>query len=146
MIYLGSDHAGYKLKETLKVYLEKLGHHVVDMGADEYNPKDDYPDFITPVALKVALHTGSQGIILGYSGQGEAMNANRIKGVRATVYYGSSMDIIKLSRQHNDSNILSLGAGFLTPTQAKKAVKLWLETKFSGHERHIRRLKKIDKQ
>jgi len=161
IIFLGSDHAGFALKEKFKKYLTELGYQTKDLGNFVYDEKDDYPDFILPVARAVAADPErSRGIILGGSGQGEAMVANRIKGARAAVYYGSpefpevkprgkrgltsGKDIIRLSREHNDANILSLAARFITEEEAKKAVKLWLETPFSKEERHIRRIKKID--
>ncbi len=144
-IYIGTDHAGYELKEGLKIYLKDLGHDVEDKGAFEFDEQDDYPDFIFPVAKAVAGDVKSKGIILGGSGQGEAMAANRIKGIRAAIYYGGEEEIIKLSREHNNANILSLGARFLDLKEAKKAVKMWLETPFSDEERHTRRISKIDK-
>jgi len=145
MIYLGSDHAGYKLKEALEIYLKELGYDVSDNGTENPNLEDDYPDFITPVACKVSENSlENRGIILGGSGEGEAMMANRFKNVRAGVYYGGPLDIIKLSREHNDSNILSLGARFMTEEEAKKAVKMWLETPFPEEERHQRRIQKIE--
>jgi len=99
-----------------------------------------------PVAKEVAKNPNkNKGIILGGSGQGEAMVANRIKGVRAVVYYGGPKKIIKLSREHNNANILSLGARFLTEDEAKKMVKLWLQTPFSNEKRHKRRIKKLEK-
>jgi len=143
-IYIGSDHAGFELKEKLISFLEELGHEVKDFGAREYDAEDDYPDFIIPVAQSVSKDTESKGIILGGSGQGEAMAANRISGARAAVYYGGEKEIITLSREHNDANILSLGASFLEDKEAKETVKLWLETPFSKEERHTRRIKKID--
>ncbi len=139
-IYIGADHAGFELKEGLKPYLEELGHEVVDKGAHALDAKDDYPDYIDPVAAAVSTEPLSFGIVIGGSGQGEAMASNRIKGVRAAVYYGGNEEIIKLSREHNNANVLSLGARFMDLAEAKKAVKLWLETKFSEDERHIRRL------
>jgi len=144
-IFLGADHAGYMLKEEIKKYLLNSGYEVEDKGAYNLNPKDDYPDFIVPVAKAVAKNKNSRGIIFGSSGQGEAIVANRIKGVRAALYYGSNIEIVKLSRTHNNANILSLGARFLTKEQAKEAVELWLNTDFSNEERHIRRIGKIDK-
>lgn len=144
-IFLGSDHAGYNLKEEVKKYLQKEGYDIEDKGANELNEKDDYPDFIFPVAKEVAKNPSSKGIIFGASGQGEAIAANRIKGIRAALYYGHSLKIVKLSRTHNDSNILSLGARFLDKKEAVEAVKLWLNTDFSSKERHIRRVKKLDK-
>ncbi len=143
-IFFASDHAGFELKEVLKKYLFDSDYEIKDFGAFTYDEKDDYPDFIRKVAEAVANDPErSRGIILGGSGQGEAMTANRFKNVRAAVYYGGSTDIIKLSRDHNDANILSLGARFLSEKEAKNAVKLWLETKFSGEERHKRRIRKI---
>lgn len=145
-IYIATDHAGYELKEAIASYVEKdLGYTVADMGAHQNDPNDDYPDFISLAAQEVSHDpSGSRGIILGGSGQGEAIVANRYPKVRAAVYYGGSLDIIKLSREHNNSNILSLGARFITVDEAKAAVKLWLETSFVEEERHIRRLKKIE--
>lgn len=145
MIYLATDHRGFELKEKIKEWLKEWGYEFQDFGAFEYNPDDDYPDFIHKAAQAVAKDPeNNKGIILGGSGQGEAMVANRYKGVRAAVYYGYSDEKIKLSREHNNTNILSLGASFLTEEEAKKAIKLWLETPFSGEERHTRRIKKID--
>ena len=144
-IFLGADHAGFKLKEEVKKYLLKSGFEVEDEGAHNFDKDDDYPDFIAPVARKVANNKNAMGIIFGASGQGEAIAANKVKGIRATVYYGSNLEIVKLSRTHNNSNILSLGARFLTKEVAIEAVKRWLETDFSNEARHIRRVKKIDK-
>ena len=146
MIYLGTDHAGFELKEELKKYIsEDIGLEVKDLGNLKFDKNDDYPDWIFPVAKKVAEEENAQGIILGGSGQGEAMAANRFPGVRAALCYDYNEDIIKLSRTHNNANILSLGARFLTIGEAKKAVKLWLETNFPGDERHERRINKLDK-
>ncbi len=142
-IYIGSDHAGYELKEKLKVYLSGLNYKIEDMGAFEFKKDDDYPDFIRPVAQAVADNTESMGIILGGSGQGEAMSANKIAGARATIYYGGNPDIIKISRQHNNCNILSLGSRFITEEEAQMAIKIFLETPFSNEDRHIRRIAKI---
>lgn len=142
-IYIGGDHAGYQLKEKLKEFLKSLGHEVEDKGAFKYDPEDDYPGFIKPVAEAVAKDLESRGVVLGGSGQGEAMVANRMRGVRAAVFYGGNLDIVKLSREHNNSNILSFGARFISEEEAKKAVKIWLETPFAA-DRHERRVKKID--
>ncbi|MEK7579622.1 MAG: RpiB/LacA/LacB family sugar-phosphate isomerase [Patescibacteria group bacterium] len=152
IIYLATDHRGFQLKERIKEWLSEWGYKYEDLGAFEYNQEDDYPDFIRKAARAVANDPEhSRGIILGGSGQGEAMMANRFKNVRASVYYGPSMssgqageEIIKMSREHNDSNILSLGASFLNEEEAKKAVKLWLDTKFTREERHLRRIAKLD--
>ncbi|MCX6757281.1 MAG: RpiB/LacA/LacB family sugar-phosphate isomerase [Candidatus Nomurabacteria bacterium] len=145
-IYIGSDHAGYELKEKLKEYLSGLGldYEVIDKGAFSLNKDDDYPDFIRPVAEAVAKEKGSFGIILGGSGEGEAMDANRIDGVRACEYYGSNLDIVKVCREHNDANIISIGVRFATEDEIKFAIELFLNTKFSGDERHIRRIEKLD--
>lgn len=144
-IYLGSDHAGYELKETLKAYLSKNDYEVEDLGPHEYIETDDYPDFVRPVAERVAEEPESRGIVIGKSGEGEAMCANRIKGARAAVYYGHEPEILKLSREHNDANVLALASGFLlTDEDVKSAVELWLKTPFSGAERHKRRIAKLD--
>lgn len=143
-IYLGADHAGFELKGKIIPFLKELGHEVEDMGAHTLEALDDYPDFIRPVAEVVAANPGSRGVILGGSGQGEAICANRTSGARAAVYYGGAVDIVILSREHNNANILSLGARFIEEGEAKDVVKLWLETPFSGDERHMRRIQKID--
>lgn len=149
-IYLGADHAGFDLKEKIKVFLEsEIDCEVKDFGAFEFDEFDDYPDFIFPVAEQVAedWNNGIEnfGIIFGGSGQGEAMMANRVKGVRATVFYGGSREIIKLSREHNNGNVLSLGARFVDFEEVKEAIKLWLDSGFFGEDRHLRRIGKIDK-
>ena len=152
-IYIGTDHAGFELKEKLVEFLRKEKYEVIDKGAYRCDKWDDYPELIAPVAEAVSADPKKiRGIILGGSGQGEAIVANRFSNVRTAVFYGScgaknnkvSQEIIKLSRKHNDSNILSLGARFLDENEAKKAVKLWLETPFSGDVRHKRRIGKID--
>ncbi len=143
MIYLATDHAGFTLKEILKDYLIELGYAVEDLGTYS-NEACDYPDFILPAAQKVALDPEHhRAIVLGGSGQGEAIAANKVKGVRAVVYNSHNLEIIRLSKDHNNANVLALGARFLSPEQAKEAVKLWLETPFSYDERHMRRLNKI---
>ncbi len=143
-IFIGSDHAGFELKEKIKEYLNELGLDYQDMGPYKLDPYDDYPDFVFPLAKKVADNLyENKGIIIGGSGQGEAVTANKVKGIRTAVYYGGSLEIVKLSRTHNDANILSLGARFLDEEEAKKAVKVWIETMFSGEERHKRRIEKI---
>ena len=143
-LFLASDHAGFELKQKLIDHLAALGHEIEDMGPTRLNPADDYPDYIAPCAKAVADTHGSMGIIAGMSGQGEAMAANRVRGVRAAVYYGGPIDIIKLSRRHNDANILSLGARFVTFEEAAGAVDMWLATQFEHDERHQRRILKMD--
>ncbi len=143
-IFLASDHAGFELKQKLIDHLHSKGHEVEDLGPTRFNPADDYPDYITPCAKAVADTSESMGIVAGMSGQGEAMAANRVRGARAAVYYGGPIDIVKLSRQHNDANILSLGARFVSAEEAAKAVDLWLSTHFEHDERHQRRIVKMD--
>lgn len=143
-LFLASDHAGYELKGKLADFLLAAGHEVEDMGPTRLNPADDYPEYVLPCAQKVADTEGSMGIVVGLSGQGEAMAANRIRGARAAVYYGGPADILKLSRQHNDANVLSLGARFVSFEEAQKAVTLWLNTHFEHDERHQRRILKMD--
>ena len=144
-VFLATDHAGFELKEKIKKHLSELGYEVEDCGAYEFDKDDDYPDFISKAAEKVSKDPKSRAIILGGSGQGEAMVANKFPNVRAAIYYGSVEQIPGLTRQHNDSNILSLGARFLKEEEAIEAVKLFLQTPFSNEERHIRRIEKIKK-
>ena len=145
-IFLASDHRGFALKEKIKVWLLEWKYEYEDLGPYEMDNEDDYPDFISKVAGRVSKNPkADRGIILGASGQGEAMLANKYKGVRASVYYGGDEEIITLSREHNDANILSLGASFLDEKTAKEAIMLWLDTKFSGEARHVRRIHKITK-
>ena len=142
-IALATDHAGFELKEIVKNHLIEKGITVKDFGATEFDALDDYPDFIIPAAENVAKDPHFRGIIMGGSGQGEAIAANRIKGVRAVVFYDGPMDIIKLSRTHNNANILSFGARFITQEKAADAVDLWLNEPFEGG-RHKIRIDKLD--
>ena len=144
MIYLASDHAGFELKNKIFQHLKDEDVEIEDCGPFALDPHDDYPDFIYPCAVKVAGSPGSIGIILGMSGNGEAMVANKVKGIRAALYYGGHEDIVKLARQHNNANILSLGAKFMSPEEVDRAVDLFIETGFEGG-RHQRRIDKIDK-
>jgi len=143
-IFLAADHAGFELKEKIKVFLRGLGYEVADEGAFELKPNDDYPDFVEIVAKMVASDPDNRGIIFGGSGQGEAVCANRFKHVRAAVWYGGPTEILKLSRAHNNANVLSIAARFIDEAAVKEAVKLWLDTTFSGEDRHIRRIAKLD--
>ncbi len=159
-IALASDHAGFEQLKDLQVYLESLGYVIQNFGPGSLNPADDYPDFIKPAAQAVAKGDCQRGIILGGSGQGEAMAANRIRGIRCAVFYATAVprgvidaegrvshdpyEIIKLSRAQNDSNMLSLAARFLNIQDMKQAIKVWLETPFSGDQRHVRRIAKLD--
>ena len=142
-IYLAGDHAFFELKEKLVAELRGKGHEVEDLGAHELNAEDDYPDMVSVCAARVAEEPGSFGIVGGGSGQGEAMAANRQKGIRATVFYGGPMQIIRLGREHNDANILSLGSRFVTDEEAFEAAQLFIETPFSGDGRHTRRIAKF---
>jgi ribose 5-phosphate isomerase B len=141
-IYLSGDHAGFELKEKIREYLKKKGFEPCDFGPYGKNPKDNYPDFVIPMARRVAKEKTSVGIICAGSGQGEAIVANKIKGIRAIVYYGGKMKIVKLGRQHNDANVLSLGARFVTEKEVMRAIKIFLNTKF-GKGRHEKRLRKV---
>jgi ribose 5-phosphate isomerase B len=143
MIYIASDHAGFELKNTLFNYLKEKGLEVEDVGPFQYDKDDDYPDFIYPCAVKVKDGGDeARGIVIGWSGQGEAMVANKVRAVRAVIYQGGDAKIIELSRQHNNANVLSLGAGFVNADSAKQVVDLWLKTPFEGG-RHQRRLDKV---
>lgn len=157
-IYIGADHAGYELKEKIKSFLGDLGHESEDKGASSYNADDDYPDFVKSVAEAVANNTENKGIIIGGTGQGEAICANRIHGVRAALFYGpvlakqpvdisgrmgeDAYEIVHLARLHNNANVLALSARFLSDEEAFEAVRAFLETPFSGEERHKRRINK----
>lgn len=143
-IYFASDHAGFELKGKLIPFVESLGHECIDKGDFAADAGDDYPDFIALAASEVSRDKTARAILIGGSGQGEAVLANRFPNVRAALYYGGNSEIVKLSRDHNDSNVLSFGSRFLTEEEAKDTIKMWLDTPFSGDERHIRRIKKID--
>lgn len=158
-VYFAADHAGFDLKNTLLNFVRgELGHDVEDCGSFEKDPNDDYPEIIASACRMMVRDLGEglecRGIILGASGQGEAMAANRFNAIRAAVYYGPtghqtdhtgmSLDMLASVRGHNDSNVLSLGARFITEEDAKSAVKAWLNTPFTGDERHVRRIGKLD--
>lgn len=159
-IHLGTDHGGFDFKEQIKSWLESIGHTVDDHGAQSFNVEDDYTDFIFPAAHAVAKDGRSVGIIFGGSGQGEAMAANRVKGVRAAIYYGPAvpkaaidaegrtsddpLEILKLTRQHNHANVLSIGVRFVTLEEAKRAIELWLAEPYGQEQRHIRRITALD--
>ncbi|HXK36643.1 MAG TPA: RpiB/LacA/LacB family sugar-phosphate isomerase [Candidatus Paceibacterota bacterium] len=144
MIYLATDHRGFTLKEKIKSWLTEWNLEYVDCGATSYNSEDDYPDFISIAATKVAQDpVNHRGIVLGGNGQGEAMVANRKPGVRAAVFYGGPDEMITMIREHDASNVLSLGASFISEDDAKHAIKLWLDTPFSEEPRHVRRIAKF---
>ena len=161
MVYLASDHTGFELKKLLIESLKSEGYEIEDCGAFEFNKDDDYPDFISKAADRVSKNPDSKGIILGGSGQAEMMVANKFKGVRCALFYAAAVpvrtaditgrmstdpyEMIRLTREHNNSNMLSIGVRFVSDEEVLKVAKLWLETPFPGEERHIRRIEKIKK-
>lgn len=158
-IALASDHAGYSQLQELADYLESLGHDVRNFGPKSMKPEDDYPDFVVPAAKAVADGDCDRGVILGGDGEGEAMVANKVKGIRCGLFYSAAVprrvvdakgrvshdpyEIIKLTRLHNDANMLSLAARFVALSDMKHVIKLWLDTPFSADERHRRRIDKF---
>ncbi len=140
-VYLGTDHAGFELKEKIKSFLQENDYEVEDCGALTYDKNDDYPDFIAKAAIGVSENPGSFGIVFGKSGAGECIVANKIKGIRAVL--GFTKENVKLAREHNDANVLSLGSLFVNDDLARELVKIFLESPFSNEERHIRRINKI---
>ena len=144
IIHLATDHAGFEMKEFLKLALGELDYTIIDHGAFEYDADDDYTDFIPLAARMVSQQNGDKAIIFGGSGQGEAMLANRFAHVRATVYSHFDLEIIKLSREHNDANVLSIGSRFISNKEALESVLFWLEIPFSQEERHLRRIHNIE--
>ncbi|MGH3717074.1 MAG: ribose-5-phosphate isomerase [Micromonosporaceae bacterium] len=140
-VYLGSDHAGYELKQRLAVALADLGHEVVDVGPAAYDADDDYPAFCLVTAAKVVADPGSLGVVLGGSGNGEQIAANKIPGARAALAW--SPQIAQLAREHNDANLIGLGARMHSEDEALAIVRTFLDTPFSGGERHQRRINQI---
>jgi ribose 5-phosphate isomerase B len=158
-VYFAADHAGFEIKNALVGYVRTLGYEVEDCGALVNDPADDYPEIIASAARKLSADVqagkDSRAVVAGASGQGEAIVANRFKGVRCALYYGTTgqeqtdmsgkqLDMLASTREHNDANALSLGLRFLSLEEAKAAVQKWLSAPFSGEERHARRIKKID--
>lgn len=144
-LLIASDHAGFELKNKIKDFLLEEGFDVEDMGAHIFVSDDNYPEIMIPTAMRVLADSeNTRAIIFGKSGQGEAMVVNRFPGIRAMVYHGKNLEIIRLGREHNDSNILSIGAGFVDFEEAREAVKLWISTNFSGDRRHIKRIEQMD--
>jgi ribose 5-phosphate isomerase B len=141
-IALGSDHAGFEYKEKIREFLKSLGHAVQDFGTHSNEPVD-YPLFIRPAAAAVARGECARAIVLGGSGNGEAMTANRLKGIRCALCWNE--ESARLARQHNDSNVLSLGQRMMSPETALELVRIWLTTPFEGG-RHQRRIELIDKE
>lgn len=159
-VALTCDHTGYEQAGELAVFIESLGHRCINFGPKKFNKADDYPKLVNPAAEAVSKGECQMGIILGGSGQGEAMAANRHPRVRCAIFYGPSVprhavdaegntsrdpyEIIKLARGHNDANMLSLAARFVPLEEMKHVIKLWLETPFTGESRHQRRIKELD--
>ncbi len=143
IIYIGADHRGFKLKESLKKFLSVTNYEVVDLGNDRYDENDDYPDFAEKVAEKVGGDASgeSRGIVICGSGAGVGIAANKFKGVRCVTAISSEQSAA--AKKDEDTNILALAADFLSEETAKNIVKIWLETLFSDEERHKRRLEKI---
>lgn len=139
-IALGSDHAGFGYKEKIKELLSTLGHEVTDFGTHSEEPVD-YPLFIRPVALAVARREAERGVVLGGSGNGEAMCANRVRGVRCALCWNTTA--ARLARQHNDANVISLGQRMMSEAEALEIVQVWLNTEFEGG-RHVRRVQMLD--
>lgn len=161
-IFLATDHAGFELKEKVKQFLNEKGYEVTDCGAISLDPNDDYPDFIVKAAQAVSADPeNSKAIVFGGSGQAEAIVANKFKNVRCSLFYAGispfgaadvsgrvstdPLEMIRLTREHNNSNVLSIGARFVNEEIAKKAVEMWLTAAFTNEERHVRRIEKIKK-
>lgn len=140
-IAIGSDHAGFRYKEAIKQLLIDLGHEVVDKGTYAETPSVDYPLFIRPVAEAVAAGEVDRGVVLGGSGNGEAMASNRVRGVRAGLCWNE--ESARLCRQHNDANVISLGERMMSEETALKLVQIWLDTPFEGG-RHLARIQELD--
>lgn len=137
-VYLGADHAGYELKARLIAHLSGRGVEAVDVGASEYDPDDDYPPFCLETARRVVADPGSLGVVLGGSGNGEAMAANKVRGVRCALAW--SVETARLAREHNDANVVSLGARMHDEATALGILEAFLDTGYSGDERHTRRI------
>lgn len=142
-VFLATDHAGFDFKEQIKTYLIEKGYDVEDCGAHTFDKDDDYPDFISVAAQRVSQTNGSFGIVLGKSGAGECIVANKIKGIRAVL--GISEKNASLAREHNDANVLSLGSEIVDFESSKKLIDIFLNTPFPGDARHVRRIEKIKK-
>lgn len=140
-IYIAADHAGYWLKEQIKQDLRQKGHEVEDLGNTSLDPEDDYPDFVIPLAVKVAKDPGGFGIVLGRSGNGEVIAANKVKGVRAALCLNEEM--AKKARTDNNANVLALGTDFVDAQKAEKIIEVFLDTPYPEEVRHKRRIEKI---
>ncbi|TWP37667.1 ribose-5-phosphate isomerase [Leekyejoonella antrihumi] len=141
-VHVGGDHAAYELQRALVTWLEQEGHDVVDHGPATYDELDDYPVCVLRAAQGVAADAGSLGVVLGGSGNGEQMAANKVRGVRAALCYNA--ELAQLARQHNDAQVVSLGGRFTAVEEAKAIVKVFLDTPFSGVQRHQRRIDMVN--
>ncbi|MGH3785561.1 MAG: ribose-5-phosphate isomerase [Pseudonocardiaceae bacterium] len=137
-VYLGSDHAGLELKAFLAKHLTSLGHDVVDVGPEVYDPDDDYPPFCIEAARRVVADAGSLGVVIGGSGNGEQISANKVPGCRAALAW--STETARLAREHNDAQVAAIGARMHSPAEAAQIVEAFLNTPFSGGARHCRRI------
>jgi ribose 5-phosphate isomerase B len=137
-VYLGADHAGYELKVHLVNYLSKQGYEVTDVGPHVFDPEDDYPAYCLHTAAKVVADQGSLGIVIGGSGNGEQIAANKVKGVRAALAW--STETARLAREHNDANVVAIGGRMHPMAEALSFAETFLATQFSGSERHRRRI------
>ena len=142
-IHIGSDHAGLEFKNRIVEHLQSQGHDVTDHGPHTFDPLDDYPVFCIPAAEAVSKDHGSFGIVLGGSGNGEQMAANKVKGIRAALVW--SIETAKLAREHNDANVISLGGRMHDEAYCLQLVDTFLSTPFTGDERHVRRIGLIAK-
>jgi ribose 5-phosphate isomerase B len=142
-VFLGSDHAGYELKSRLVEWLVASGHEPVDCGPADYAAGDDYPPYVLRAAARTAAEPGTFGIVIGGSGNGEVIAANKVRGVRAALVW--SDETAALGRQHNDANVMSLGARMHDVATAQRFVELFLTTPYSKEERHTRRLEMISR-
>ena len=142
-LHIGSDHAGLELKNELLAHLVNNGHDVTDHGPYEYDALDDYPDFCIPAAQAVAKDPASLGVVIGGSGNGEQIAANKVKGIRAVLAW--SIDTAKLGKEHNNANVVSVGGRMHSIDQCKEIIDAFIETPFSNDERHIRRINKMSK-
>jgi len=140
-VYLGSDHAGFELKAAIIAWLGEAGHEAVDCGPARFDPDDDYPVYVLPAAQRTVADPGSLGIVIGGSGNGEQIAANKVPGIRAALAW--TADTARLAREHNDANVLSLGARTGTIEDAVSFARIFVETPFSGEPRHARRLAMI---
>ncbi|MGH3978500.1 MAG: ribose-5-phosphate isomerase [Pseudonocardiaceae bacterium] len=140
-VYLGSDHAGLELKAHLVHHLISLGYDVVDVGPETFDPDDDYPPFCIETARRVVANSGSLGVVVGGSGNGEQISANKVPGCRAALAW--SIEIATLAREHNNAQVIGVGARMHTPEEAEEIVEAFLGTPFSGGDRHTRRIAQI---